>query len=118
MAYAAPQKRYRYVTPTTGGVSARGDIKKMQQLKTAPFVTLWFIGAFGHHRAVALASLRSGSGSSGSGGGGRSSDGSSAAMVVAESLAELPAQYKAARSKADPVSVFCQRFSAISIEES
>ena len=97
VAYAAPRKRYRYVTPT----GARGDIGKKEQLKTAPFVTLWFIGAFAGHRAATLASLRSGS-----------SNGSSGAMIVAESLAELPAQYKAARGKSDPVSVFCKRFSA------
>ena len=79
---------------------------KQEHLKTAPFVTLWFLGDLGSARANALEMLRRGD----CVGGADPSAGSAGALVVADSMADLPASYKAARSKSDPAAQFCKRF--------
>ena len=106
VAYAAPRKRYRYTSP-----EGSRQLAKKEQLKTAPFVTIWFIGSMGQHRPAVLAGLRTAEPASAAAGGTES-------LVVAESLETLPAKYKAARSKADPVAIFCKAFGQFCASES
>jgi hypothetical protein len=71
-------------------------------------VTLWFMGELGSHRNTVLASLRGATATSAAGA--AVPPPASGSLVVADTLAGLPSQYRPARSKSDPTSLFCKRF--------
>ena len=103
--FVAPSKRYQYVSPTgarsglVGGGCGSGGSKKAANT-TAPYVTLWFIGAGSAGAATAAAATgailpalqrRHRSRSEGQG----QAAGEHAAVVVSSCYAELPSAFKA-----------------------